>query len=191
MYGIGLRQISLSKDWGASHKAGQKMAKKNSKKKRSTPKAGHRSWAPGNAPVPGEHRGDIMSAEKRSRVMSRIKGKNTKPERIIFALLEERNITFLKHVKTLPGRPDIVFHQAKIAVFIDGDFWHGWRFPLWQHKLSDKWREKIAATRKRDQQNFRKLRKQGWHVIRIWEHKIERAPEECIEQILKALDGLD
>lgn len=164
------------------------MAKKNQNKKRSTPKAGHRSWAPGNAPVPGEHRGDIMSAEKRSKVMSRIKGKNTKPEKIIFALLEERDISFSKHVRTLPGRPDIVFDRAKVAVFIDGDFWHGWRFPLWQHKLNDKWREKITATRERDKKIFRKLRRSGWKVLRIWEHNIERTPEECLERIILALD---
>lgn len=163
------------------------MAKRIPNKKRSTPKAGHRSWAPGNAPVPGEHRGDIMSAEKRSEVMSRIKGKNTQPERIIFALLEKRGFSFLKHAKDLPGRPDIVFNKAKVAVFIDGDFWHGWRFPLWQHKLSEKWREKISATRKRDQKNFRKLRKLGWKVLRIWEHSIERDPDRCLEKVLKTL----
>lgn len=165
------------------------MVKKIPQKKRATRKAGHRSWARGNAPVPGGHRGDIMSAEMRSKVMSRIKDKNTSPERIIFAILEQHGISFSKHVKDLPGRPDIVFTQAKVAVFLDGDFWHGWRFPLWEHKLSEKWREKIAATRKRDQRNFRKLRRLGWKVLRIWEHKIERVPEKCVEQILEALEG--
>lgn len=163
------------------------MVKRIPKKKRATRKAGHRSWAPSNAPVPGRHRGDIMSTENRSKVMSRIKDKNTGPERIIFTLLEQHGVSFSKHVKGLPGRPDIVFHQAKIAVFIDGDFWHGWRFPLWEHKLSERWKEKIAFTRKRDQRNFRKLRQLGWKVIRIWEHKIERTPEECVKRILEAL----
>ncbi|MBN2384568.1 very short patch repair endonuclease [bacterium] len=163
------------------------MAKLNSNKKRSVPKAGHRSWAPFNAPVPGIHRGDIMSTEKRSKVMSKIEGKNTSPERIIFALLEENKIPFSKHVETLQGRPDIVFHEEKVAVFIDGDFWHGWRFPLWEHKLSEKWREKITATRKRDQRNFRRLRKLGWRVVRIWEHEIEHSSAECLEKIVNTL----
>lgn len=148
--------------------------------------AGHRSWAAGNAPVPGKHTGDIMSPETRSAVMSRIRGKNTSPERIIFKELRKRRIYFATHAKDLPGRPDIVFRRIKLAVFIDGDFWHGWRFPLWQHKLSENWRAKIAATRQRDQRNFRKLRRLGWTVIRIWEHQIETDPASCVQKILDA-----
>ena len=162
------------------------MAKKTSKRKRFSRKAGHRSWAAGNAPVPGGHQGDIMSPEKRSTVMSHIKAKNTSPERIVFAQLGQHGICFARHVKGLPGRPDIVFRQAKLAVFLDGDFWHGWRFPLWEHKLSEKWRTKIAATRGRDHRNFRVLRQRGWKILRIWEHQIERSPECCVERILRA-----
>jgi len=161
------------------------MARKNPKNRRSTLKAGHRSWAPNNAPVPGGHSGDIMSAETRSKVMSRIKSKNTSPELIVFAGLKKKGVYFAKHVRKLPGQPDIVFRKAMLAVFIDGDFWHGWRFPLWQHKLSEKWRNKIAATRERDRRNFRRLRRMGWKVLRIWEHQIERSPERCVEYILK------
>ena len=152
-------------------------------------KAGHRSWAAGNAPIPGGHRGDIMSPDTRSKVMARIKGKNTGPERSICTELRRQGIYFARHAKDLPGRPDIVFRRAKLAVFIDGDFWHGWRFPLWEHKLSQKWREKIATTRKRDHRNFRKLRRLGWKVLRIWEHQIENAPEECVARILCARNG--
>jgi DNA mismatch endonuclease (patch repair protein) len=118
--------------------------------------------------------------------MARIKGKNTGPERSICAELRRQRIYFARHAKNLPGRPDIVFRRAKLAVFIDGDFWHGWRFPLWEHKLSQKWREKIAATRKRDHRNFRELRRLGWKVLRIWEHQIENAPEKCVARILCA-----
>lgn len=157
-----------------------------STKKPYLPKAGHRSWAPRGAPVTGEHRADIMPAEKRSKLMSRIKGKNTGPERVLFTALEQRGVFFAKHVKELPGQPDIVIHRAKLAVFLDGDFWHGWRFPLWQHKLSEKWRKKIAATRERDQRNFRVLRRFGWKVLRIWEHQIERSPEDCVTRIVRA-----
>lgn len=148
-------------------------------------KAGHRSWAAGSAPVPGEHRGDIMSPQTRSQLMSRIKGKGTSPERIISAELKRQGLSFDQHVTTLPGQPDIVFWQEKLVVFIDGDFWHGWRFPLWRHKLSDKWQKKIAATRDRDQRNFRKLRQLGWKVMRIWEHRVERSPEKCVKAILE------
>lgn len=166
----------------------RRMAKRTLRKTQFLRKAGHRSWAAENAPVPGGHRGDIMSSEKRSKVMSRIKGKNTSPERIIFATLKQLDIYFVKHVRDLPGRPDIVFRRAKLAVFLDGDFWHGWRFPLWEHKLSERWRTKIAATRERDHRNFRLLRQRGWKILRIWEHQIERSPDACVERILRFRD---
>ena len=77
--------------------------------------------------------------------MSRIRGKNTTPEQIIFSVLSREGISFSRHAADLPGRPDVVLRRAKLAVFIDGDFWHGWRFPLWKHKLSEKWQDKIEA----------------------------------------------
>lgn len=158
-----------------------------SKKKTRPKKAGHRSWAPRGGRVQGAHRGDTMSEETRSAVMSRIRGKDTGPERAIAGLLVERGWEFESHATDLPGRPDIVFRDAGVIVFIDGDFWHGFRFPLWQHKLSPKWQEKIAATRARDQRNFRKLRRDGWTVVRIWEHQIERDAAACADRIETAL----
>ncbi|HWX42607.1 MAG TPA: very short patch repair endonuclease [Blastocatellia bacterium] len=149
-------------------------------------KPGHRSWGHAGEPVPGGHRGDIMPPETRSALMSRIKGANTGPERTLFRALRRHGIHFNKHVRSLPGRPDIVCQRAKLAVFVDGDFWHGWRFPLWEHKLLPKWRQKIQATRCRDKRNFRALRRLGWKVLRIWEHQIESNSEKCIDRILVA-----
>lgn len=146
-------------------------------------KAGHRSWAAGNRPVPGTHTGDIMNPETRSEVMSRIKGTNTSPERIMVRGLRALGFYFSRHPKEVPGRPDIVFRRLRLAVFIDGDFWHGWRFPLWKHKLSPQWQEKIEANRSRDLRNFRLLRGQGWTVIRIWEHQIEQSAESCVTRV--------
>ena len=152
-------------------------------------KAGHRSWAPKNAPVSGHHKGDIMSPEKRSALMSRIKGKNTTPERIVVRELKKKNLKFKQHIRNLPGSPDIVFPSKKIAIFIDGDFWHGWRFSLWKHKLSQKWQEKIQKNRERDQRNLQKLRRDGWKVLRIWEHQVEKDPEICIKKILAVFES--
>lgn len=157
------------------------------KVKRKRKKAGHRSWAPRGGKAPGHHRGDIMSKEKRSELMSRIRGKDTGPEQTIRRELRRRRLHFRTHTSDLPGRPDIVFRGARVAVFVDGDFWHGWRFPLWQHKLSEKWREKIGANRTRDQRNFRRLRRMGWKVIRLWEHQVEADPEACCDKIEEAL----
>lgn len=158
--------------------------------RRATKKAGHRTWAAGNAPVPGTHTGDIMSPETRSAVMSRIRGKDTTPELTLARGLRANKLYFSRHPKDLPGRPDVVFRRVRLAVFVDGDFWHGWRFPLWEHKLSPKWREKIATTRERDRRNFRRLRREGWHVMRLWEHQIEQTPKTCLDRVVETVQRL-
>lgn len=152
-------------------------------------RAGHRCWAAGGKKVSGSHTGDIMSAKKRSEVMARIKGRNTGPElSLLSALISARVVDFECHAGDLPGRPDFVFRTERITVFVDGDFWHGFRFPLWEHKLSPKWQSKIAATRERDKRNFRRLRYAGWTVVRIWEHQIERDVAACAEKIVVLLE---
>jgi DNA mismatch endonuclease (patch repair protein) len=150
-------------------------------------KAGHRSWAAKGQLAPGAHRGDIMSSAKRSALMSRIRGKNTGPERILVEELVALGLSFETHPSDLDGRPDILFRVERLAVFVDGDFWHGWRFPLWKHKLSPPWRNKIATNRARDNTNFRRLRRAGWMVLRIWEHQVEQALPACIDRILAAI----
>lgn len=119
--------------------------------------------------------------------MARIRGKDTEPERRIAALLAEQAPGFETHARDLPGRPDFVFRAQRVAVQVDGDFWHGWRFPLWRDKLSLAWEEKIAANRLRDARNRRRLRSLGWVVIRIWEHQVERDAKACIARIQRAL----
>lgn len=134
------------------------------------------------------HRGDIMSPEKRSALMSRIKSRDTGPERIIAGMLSARGFTWEGHPSDLPGRPDFVFRDAKLAVFVDGDFWHGWRFSAWKDKLSEKWECKIETNRRNDARNNRRLRRLGWKVIRIWEHQIEISISKCINRIMVGLD---
>ncbi len=129
---------------------------------------------------------DIMSKEARSRVMSRIHGKNTGIERAVARALRKRGVRPQRHASDLPGQPDFVFRKAKLAVFTDGDFWHGWRFPAWAQKLSPTWRRKIEETRRRDRKNTVRLRRLGWTVIRLWEHSIAKDTDECCERILAA-----
>jgi len=121
--------------------------------------------------------------------MSNVKGRDTTIERVVRSELHRRGLRFRKHVKALPGRPDAVFPSAKVAVFIDGDFWHGFRFPQWEHKLSDFWRDKIAKNRARDQRNFKALRRDGWTVVRLWQHQIERDLEGCLDRIISVVRG--
>lgn len=131
---------------------------------------------------------DNLTPVQRSYCMSRVKGKDTGPEKLIRSELHKRGLRFKKHLKSLPGTPDIVFVRAKVAVFIDGDFWHGYRFPQWEHKVADFWKEKINKNRKRDQRNFRKLRKMGWRVIRVWQHEVKKSPQACTQKIIEAVD---
>ena len=119
---------------------------------------------------------DIFTKEKRSDVMSRIRPKNTKPELLVFKYLHKEGIYFQKHYRKAPaGTPDIAIPRKKLAVFIDGDFWHGYRFPQWKDKLPKKyWQDKIQANVDRDRKTFAKLRRNGWRVLRIWEHELSR-----------------
>jgi DNA mismatch endonuclease (patch repair protein) len=130
---------------------------------------------------------DIMTPEQRSRVMSRIRARNTTPERCFDTLLAASGLDYRRHDATLPGRPDFVFPHARVAVFIDGDFWHGWRFPQWSHKLGGRWRDKISANRARDRRNFRRLRRRGWRVIRLWEHQVESDILGCVARIAQVV----
>src|SRR5947208_982238 len=71
---------------------------------------------------------DIMSPETRSAVMARIRGKNTGPERLLAEMIQLLNVSYESHCGDLPGRPDFVFRHIKLVIFVDGDFWHGWRY---------------------------------------------------------------
>lgn len=135
------------------------------------------------------HRGDTMSPEKRSFVMSRIKGKDTGPEKAVAQALAAAGLEWESHVRDLPGRPDFVFRAAQVAVFVDGDFWHGWRFDTWRDKLSEPWELKIAATRRRDARNRKALRAMGWTVVRLWEHQVENDLRRCTRRLLRELEG--
>jgi DNA mismatch endonuclease (patch repair protein) len=139
--------------------------------------------------LPRLHRGDIMSPEKRSALMSRIRGKNTGPERAVGAIVGALGLEAEFHVKDLPGRPDLVLRALRVAIFVDGDFWHGWRFPAWRRKLSEKWELKIAANRRRDALNHARLRRAGWLVIRIWEHQVDDDPDGVTAKLRKLLAG--
>ncbi len=128
-----------------------------------------------------------MAPETRSRVMSRIRGKDTKPERTVEAWLSSAGLAFETHAKDLPGRPDFVLREHRVAIFVDGDFWHGWRFDAWRLKLSEPWEDKIAANRLRDRRNHARLRRLGWTVVRLWEHQVESARGRCLERISAAV----
>ena len=128
---------------------------------------------------------DKFDKETRSRIMSAIRSKNTFPEKIVFQALRKRKIYFQKHYKRVIGTPDIALPSHKKAVFIDGDFWHGFRYPLWKKRLkSHFWYKKIERNRARDTKYHRKLRNMGWRILRVWEHQIIKDFDRTIEKII-------
>lgn len=120
--------------------------------------------------------------------MSKIRGKNTSLELVMFRALSAVGIRFRRHYHTAFGVPDIALPKNKIAVFIDGDFWHGYRYPAWKHKIRLKfWRDKIERNRARDRRHTAGLRRHGWRVLRIWEHDIKKDPERAVLRVLDLL----
>ena len=134
----------------------------------------------------GKNDMDVFTKKKRSEIMAKIGSKNTKVELFVFKELKKRKISFQKHYKKVPGSPDMAFLKRKIAIFIDGDFWHGYKFSERKNKLPKKyWLGKITNNIKRDKINRSKLRSLGWKFLRIWEHEIKKNPDLAIKKIIK------
>jgi len=125
---------------------------------------------------------DVFSRKKRSWVMSQIRGKDTKIEKKMNGILSELNYKFEMYPKMF-GSPDFVLERRRIAIFCDGDFWHGFRYEEKKKPAKKFWRDKIQNNRSRDKKVSRKLRSDGWSVLRFWEHDIEKNPELCIRKL--------
>jgi len=137
---------------------------------------------------------DVFSKTKRSEVMSLIRSTNTKPEiafrKLISSTLYPKGHRYRLHYKKLPGKPDVVFVKKKVAVFVDGSFWHGHRLKKGQTNLSRRyWLPKIKRNMERDKSVNRRLRKMGWKVVRVWEHDIRKRPERTLDAVVRALKG--
>ncbi|MGD8431558.1 MAG: very short patch repair endonuclease [Nitrosopumilaceae archaeon] len=120
---------------------------------------------------------DKFSPEIRSRIMSSIRSKNTKPETKIRRITWALGKRFRIHDRTVPGTPDISNKSKKVAVFIDGCFWHGcpkcYKEP---QSNSEFWRNKIARNRQRRKTVRKSLKRDGWTVMEFWEHSVKKAP---------------
>lgn len=132
---------------------------------------------------------DHLSPEGRSRNMSAIRAKNTKPELALRAALRKAGATgYRLHRKEIPGRPDIAFICWKVAVFVDGVFWHG-HPDHWnpEKASSDYWRCKIARNIQRDRATDKELSAMGWTVIRMWDQDIKSDVMQCARRVTAAL----
>lgn len=130
---------------------------------------------------------DNLTKAQRSHCMSRVRNRDTDLELALRSELHRRGLRFRKHIRTLPGTPDVVFTRQRVAVFVDGDFWHGYQFARWSSTIPPFWQQKIAANRARDRRNRQALRRRGWIVIRIWQHEVETDLPRCVERIERAL----
>jgi len=122
----------------------------------------------------------------RSALMQKIKSTKTKPEIAFKKALRKGNIRYRSCKKKLPGKPDIILFQKKIAIFIDGEFWHGYKWKEKKKRIRvhrDYWIPKIEKTIKRDKINTLKLKNMGWTVLRFWEHDIKKNIQKCIRRI--------
>lgn len=133
----------------------------------------------------GHPRGDVHSPEVRSHNMSRIRGRNTKPEMLIRRGLHRRGLRYQLHRRDLPGSPDLVFTSRRCAIFVHGCFWHGhgcrmFRLP---GTRTDFWREKIDANRTRDARAADALAARGWRKLIVWECAL-RGPARLGEEVL-------
>jgi DNA mismatch endonuclease (patch repair protein) len=127
---------------------------------------------------------DVFTKKKRSEIMSKIRSEGTQAELAVFRELRKRKIYFQKHYKKAPGKPDIALPRKKKAVFIDGDFWHGYKFSETANRLPKKyWLGKIESNIARDRRNKATLKKSGWKVLRVWEHDIESNLSRAADRI--------
>lgn len=123
---------------------------------------------------------DHLSPQGRARVMASIRSKNTKPELLLRKALRDLGLTgYRLHRSDVPGRPDIAFIGRKIAIFVDGGYWHGHPDHWHPETASDYWRTKIARNQERDAAANSALEGRGWAVIRFWDHEVRADPTAC------------
>ena len=130
---------------------------------------------------------DVLTKQQRHKNMSHIRCKDTKGEILLRKALWHKGIRYRKNYKALPGKPDIAITKYRIAIFVDGDFWHGRDFEKIKNRLDTNkefWIKKIETNKKRDLEVDNNLTEMGWIVLRFWESDVRKALDTCIIEIL-------
>jgi DNA mismatch endonuclease, patch repair protein len=131
---------------------------------------------------------DFLDPATRSRVMARIGSKDTKPELALRAALHAAGVRGWRlHRKELPGKPDLAWVGRRVAVFVDGRFWHGHPDYFTFGKSGAYWDAKITRTQERDREATAALEARGWTVLRFWDFEVEQEPVACVERVSAAL----
>ncbi len=134
---------------------------------------------------------DVFSREKRSQIMSRVSGKNTKPELIVRSSLHNMGYRFRLHRSDLPGKPDITLPKFKKVIFVHGCFWHGHRGCRRSNRPSTNkkfWQEKLDKNMERDKLNIKNLKEFGWDVLVVWTCEVNDS-HELKRKLLSFLEG--
>lgn len=131
---------------------------------------------------------DTFDQATRSKIMSRVKSKNTRLEERVANLLQTAQIKdFTRYADSILGKPDFIYPEAKITIFVDSCFWHGCPQHLRRPNSNNEyWEKKINSNVARDRKQRMTLRQEGWSVIRIWEHELKQ-PEKIIRKIRRVL----
>lgn len=135
---------------------------------------------------------DIVDRATRSRMMSGIRGRNTKPELIVRRYLHQQGLRFRLHDRRLPGRPDLVLRKHNTVVFVHGCFWHqhkGCRFAYMPSSNRAFWKTKLRGNARRDKRIGRELRSMGWRVFEVWEcnARVESRLRKLVNAIKKEI----
>ena len=131
------------------------------------------------------------TTEQRSRLMSKIRSSDTKPELQLRRALWALGYRYRKNVRDLPGKPDIAIKKYKVAVFVDGGFWHGYDWADKQHRIKrnrEYWIPKIERNMQRDRQNTEALQARGWTVFHFWEHRLKKDFHTCLEAVVDEIE---
>jgi DNA mismatch endonuclease (patch repair protein) len=134
---------------------------------------------------------DVFTKAKRSEVMSRIRGRGNKDTELALAKLFRRHgIKGWRRHQPVYGKPDFIFPNARLAVFVDGCFWHGCpKHATMPKNNREFWRRKLSSNERRDALVNQTLRHDGWRVLRIWECALRKRPQLCVQRILRALQN--
>ena len=134
---------------------------------------------------------DVHDKKTRSYNMSRIKGKNTKPEELVRKYLFSKGFRYRKNDKRLPGTPDIVLPKYKAVIFVNGCFWHGHegcKYFVWPQNNADFWKSKIKMNIERDQKKVFELTRLDWKVFVIWECQLKpHSKDDTLKSLVKEL----
>ena len=134
---------------------------------------------------------DVLTKEQRRLNMSRVKGRDTKPEMIIRRGLHAKGLRFRLHRRDLPGRPDLVLPRHRVIILVHGCFWHGHGCHLCKtpRTRTGFWKSKIAKTVERDQRTTEILVREGWRVLIVWECALRGSGKIPIEQLLEECEA--